>query len=67
MAVGPFAGASLTDAVRVGAFLREMGNFPAMNEIWREFFAEPFPARTIVQSDLPRFEIVVDAVLFRDR
>jgi enamine deaminase RidA (YjgF/YER057c/UK114 family) len=44
-----------------------MGNFPAMNEIYREFFAEPFPARTTVQSDLPGFEIEVDAVLFHER
>ena len=66
MAVGPFAGASLAYAIRVGAFLREMGNFPAMNEISREFFAEPCPARTTVQSD-PGFEIEVDGVLFRER
>lgn len=58
---------SSTDAVRVGVFLREMRNFSAMNEIYREFFAEPFPARTTVQSDLPGFEIEVDAVLFRER
>jgi Endoribonuclease L-PSP len=67
IAAGPFAGASLADAVRVGVFLREPGNFPAMNEIYREFFAEPFPARTTVQSDLPGFEIEFDAVLFRER
>lgn len=66
-AVAEGAGASLADTVRVGVFLREMRNFPAMNEIYREFFAEPFPARTTVQSDLPGFEIEVDAVLFRER
>jgi enamine deaminase RidA (YjgF/YER057c/UK114 family) len=66
MAAGPLAGATLADAVGVGVFLREMGNFPAMNEISREFFAEPCPARTTVQSD-PGFEIEVDGVLFRER
>ena len=65
-AVAEAAGASLADAVRVGVFLREMQNFAAMNEIYQEFFPEPLPARTTVQSDLPGFEIEVDAVLFRD-
>ena len=64
-AVAEAAGASLADAVRVGVFLREMQNFAAMNEIYQEFFPEPLPARTTVQSDLPGFEIEVDAVLFR--
>lgn len=66
-AVAEAAGGSLADAVRVGVFLRDMRNFPAMNEIYREFFPEPLPARTTVQSDLPGFEIEVDAVLFRER
>jgi reactive intermediate/imine deaminase len=66
-AVAEAAGASLADAVRVGVFLREMRNFTAMDAIYREFFAEPRPARTTVQSDLPGFEIEVDAVLLRER
>lgn len=66
-AVAEAAGASLADAVRVGVFLREMQNFGAMNEIYKEFFPEPLPARTTVQSDLPGFEIEVDAVLLRER
>jgi enamine deaminase RidA (YjgF/YER057c/UK114 family) len=36
-----------------------------MNEIYQEFFPDPLPARTTVQSDLPGFEIEVDAVLYR--
>jgi 2-iminobutanoate/2-iminopropanoate deaminase len=66
-AVAEAAGASLADAVRVGVFLREMRNFPAVDEIYREFVPEPFPARTTAQSDLPGFEIEVDAVLYRER
>jgi reactive intermediate/imine deaminase len=62
-AVAEAAGASLADAVRVGVFLREMSNFDAMDAIYREFFPAPRPARTTVQSDLPGFEIEVDAVL----
>jgi 2-iminobutanoate/2-iminopropanoate deaminase len=64
-AVAEAAGSSLANAVRVGVFLRDMTNFPAMNEIYREFFSEPLPARTTIQSDLPDFEIEVDAILLR--
>jgi 2-iminobutanoate/2-iminopropanoate deaminase len=62
-AVAAAAGASLADAVRVGVYLRDMSNFAAMNTIYAEFFREPMPARTTIQSDLPGFEIEVDAVL----
>ena len=65
-AVAEAAGGSLADAVRVGVYLRDMGNFAAMNELYREFFPEPLPARTTIQSDLPGFEIEVDAVLSLD-
>jgi reactive intermediate/imine deaminase len=62
-AVAQAAGASLADAVRVGVYLRDMSNFPAMNRVYAEFFRDPMPARTTIQSDLPGFEIEVDAVL----
>jgi reactive intermediate/imine deaminase len=63
-AVARAAGASLADAVRVGVYLRDMGDFPAMNEVFAEFIPEPSPVRTTVQSDLPGFAIEVDAVLY---
>lgn len=62
-AVAEAAGLSLGDAVRVGVYLRDMADFPTMNEIYRQFFSEPYPARTTIQSDLPGFPIEVDAVL----
>ena len=62
-AVAAAAGASLADAVRVGVYLRDMANFAAMNSIYAEFFRDPMPARTTIQSDLPGFEIEMDAVL----
>lgn len=62
-AVAEAAGASLDQAVRVGVFLRDMADFPAMNAVYQEFFTEPFPARTTIQSDIP-IPIEIDAVLF---
>jgi reactive intermediate/imine deaminase len=62
-AVASAAGASLADAVRVGVYLRDMSNFADLNRVYPEFFRDPMPARTTIQSDLPGFEIEVDAVL----
>lgn len=47
------AGCTLADVVKVNAFLADLGDFPAYNEVYRELFAEPFPARTTVQAGLP--------------
>lgn len=61
-AVAEAASASLADAVRVGVYLRDMSNFAVTNEVYREFFREPYPARTTIQSAM-RIEIEIDAVL----
>jgi len=58
------AGATMADVVRVGVYLRDMQrDFAAMNEIYREFFPNPLPARTTIPVPLPRFDIEVDAVV----
>lgn len=63
-AVAEEASGSLADAVRVGVYLRDMADFSTMNSVYQEFFPEPLPARTTIQSDLPGFDIEVDAILF---
>src|SRR6266581_3189869 len=62
-AVANAAGASLDDAVRVGVYLRNMSDFAAMNGIYLEFFRDPMPARTTIQTNLSGFDIEVDAVI----
>lgn len=61
-AVAEAAGGSLANAVRVGVYLRDMANFAALNEVYVEFFPEPRPARTTIQSSM-RIEVEIDAVL----
>lgn len=61
-AVAEAAGGSLAHAVRVGVYLRDMENFAAMNDVYAEFFQEPYPARTTTQSGI-RIPIEIDAVL----
>jgi len=42
------AGASMNDVVKVTVFLVDMADFGAMNEVYKEFFTEPYPARAAV-------------------
>jgi 2-iminobutanoate/2-iminopropanoate deaminase len=46
-------GCTLEDVVKVNAYLADLGDFDAYNSVYREFFSEPFPARTTVQAGLP--------------
>jgi 2-iminobutanoate/2-iminopropanoate deaminase len=48
------AGKSFGDVVRAGVFLTDIGDFAAVNAIYAEHFALPYPARTTVEvSALP--------------
>jgi len=42
------AGLTPDDVQKVNVYLTDMANFAAMNEIYRQQFSEPFPARTTV-------------------
>ncbi len=42
------AGKSLADVVRVGVFLTDMADYPAMNAVYGRRFEAPYPARTAV-------------------
>lgn len=52
-------GAGLDDVLKVNAYLADPADFPAFNEVYREFFKEPYPARTTVGVSLPG-EIAVE-------
>lgn len=39
-------GASLSDVVKCTVFLADIAEWPAFNDIYREFFKKPFPARS---------------------
>ena len=43
-------GLSFADVVRTTVFLADMNDFAAMNEIYGDFFSEPYPARSTVQA-----------------
>jgi endoribonuclease L-PSP, putative len=57
------AGSSLDKVVKVTVFLADMSNFPKLNEIYRQFFPEPFPARTTIQAQPPGgFKVEVECI-----
>ncbi|TDY61207.1 2-iminobutanoate/2-iminopropanoate deaminase [Aminivibrio pyruvatiphilus] len=57
------AGASMDHVVKVTAHLQEVTkDFRAFNEVYREFFNEPFPVRTTVGSDLLDILVEIDVI-----
>lgn len=57
------AGLTLDDVVRVGVFLADLGERSLMNDVYRQYFTDPFPARTTVGAQLPDgMRIEIDAM-----
>jgi 2-iminobutanoate/2-iminopropanoate deaminase len=61
-------GLSFQAVVRTTVFLADMHDFAAMNEVYKTFFSEPYPARSTVQAArLPRdARIEIDAIASYD-
>lgn len=60
------AGAGFDDVARVAIYMTDLGNFGAVNDVMKQYFSEPYPARsTIGVAALPKgvaLEIDVIAV-----
>ena len=41
-------GSSMSKVFKVNVFLADMGDFAAVNEVYKEFFSAPYPARSCV-------------------
>ena len=58
------AGIDLSHVVKTTVFLSDIANFAPMNEVYAEFFTEPYPARSAVAvKDLPKGALVEIEVL----
>ena len=52
-------GTSLSKVVKTTVYLSDMANFAAMNEVYAEFFTQPYPARSAVAvKTLPKNALV---------
>ncbi len=58
------AGSGTGRALKVTVFISDMSQFAAVNEVYARFFAEPYPARTCVESPhLPKGVMIeIDAI-----
>jgi 2-iminobutanoate/2-iminopropanoate deaminase len=56
------AGGNLSDVVKVNVYLADMSDWPPFNDVYREYFQKPFPARTAVQAGLRGIMVEVDAI-----
>ncbi len=58
------AGSSLAGVVKTTVYLKDMGDFPAMNAVYGEFFGVSLPARATVEvARLPKdVAVEIDAI-----
>jgi 2-iminobutanoate/2-iminopropanoate deaminase len=59
------AGSDLAHVVQTRNYVRDVEDVPLYNRLYREYFAEPYPARTTITHCLPpalRYEIEAVAV-----
>ncbi len=64
-AVTEAAGGNLCHIVKLNVFLTDLSNFPVVNDVMAEYFAEPYPARAAVGvAALPKdVAVEMDAIL----
>ena len=57
----------MDDVVKTTIFLKDMDDFAAVNDVYSEFFAEPYPARSTVQvARLPKdVRVEIEAIAVR--
>ena len=59
------AGCTMDDVVKVNAYLADLGDMAGYNVVYREFFDEPYPARSSVGAGLPAGVLVEIEVVAR--
>jgi 2-iminobutanoate/2-iminopropanoate deaminase len=61
------AGFSLEDVVQCQVFLTDMGNYPAFNAVYREFFDTDFPARAVLEVSRIPADGLVEIMMVAER
>jgi reactive intermediate/imine deaminase len=59
------AGGTFENVVKLNIFLTDLSNFPTVNQVMSQYFAEPYPARAAIGvKELPKdVPVEMDAVL----
>ena len=60
-------GASLADVVKCSVFIRDGGDFGAMNQVYAEFFGAAKPARTTVETKFAdsKMKVEIDCIAYK--
>jgi 2-iminobutanoate/2-iminopropanoate deaminase len=65
-AVEEAAGTTLDNVVRVGVYLRDIGDFAEMNKVYQTFFTQNPPARSTIQAALAgQFLVEIDCIALK--
>ena len=61
------SGCTMADCVKVTIYLIDLSAFAQVNEVYKEFFAEPYPARSCIEvSAVPKGAMLeIDAIAIR--
>ncbi|MGB1111141.1 MAG: RidA family protein [Gammaproteobacteria bacterium] len=64
-AVAEAAGGGMADIAKLNIFLTDLSNFPTVNQVMSEYFAEPYPARAAIEvAGLPKgVGVEMDAIM----
>ena len=62
------AGGAMEKMAKIEIFLTDLNDFAAVNEVMKEFFTEPYPARACVEvAGLPKgAEVEIQAIMILD-
>ena len=61
------AGSSMEEVVSVTVYLTSVDDWGAFNEVYKEFFREPYPSRTAVGAELRGILVEVSVVAYSPR
>ena len=56
------ADASMSDVVKVTAHLADLKDFEKYNQVYQQYFTEPYPVRTTVGSQLQNILVEIDVI-----
>jgi 2-iminobutanoate/2-iminopropanoate deaminase len=57
-------GASMADVVKATVHLADIGDFPRFNAVYAEYFPDPKPTRTTVESVLKDIKVEIDVIAY---
>ena|SRR5687768_6666713 len=58
------AGLELRHVVQVRSYVTDPADLPEYNKLYREYFSEPFPARTTITKCLGKVKFEIDVVAY---